>query len=177
MDCSLPGSSVHGIFQARILEWVAISFSRRSSRPRDWTWVSRIAGRHFTIWATREVVSCINRWPKNLSGLIQWKYHGQNTLHIWLTFQLSCLLCVGSTFQNAWILWHLHQCSEKVKSRLVNPVIDLDGFHLKVMHISSTHYLLAKQITWPLSPSTGHRTRQPFHLPRNSITGNMGELY
>ena len=37
MDCSLPGSSVPGIFQIRILEWVAISFSRRSSRPRDWT--------------------------------------------------------------------------------------------------------------------------------------------
>ena len=55
MDCSLPGSSVHGIFQARILEWVAISFSRRSSRPRDWTQVSCIVGRRFTIWATREV--------------------------------------------------------------------------------------------------------------------------
>ena len=55
MDCSLPGSSVHGIFQARILEWVAISFSKRSSRLRDWTRVSRIIGRHFTIWATREV--------------------------------------------------------------------------------------------------------------------------
>ena len=54
MDCSLPGSSVHGIFQARVLEWAAISFSKESSRPRDWTWVSRIAGRHFTIWATRE---------------------------------------------------------------------------------------------------------------------------
>ena len=54
MDCSLPGSSVHGIFQARILEWVAISFSRRSSQPRDWTQVSRIVGRPFTIWATRE---------------------------------------------------------------------------------------------------------------------------
>ena len=39
MDCSLPGSSVLGIFQARILEWVAISFSRGSSRPRDWTQV------------------------------------------------------------------------------------------------------------------------------------------
>ena len=51
MDCSLPGSSVHGIFQARVLEWVAISFSRWSSWPRDWTWVSRIAGRRFTIWA------------------------------------------------------------------------------------------------------------------------------
>ena len=50
MDCSLlPSSFVHGIFQARVLEWVAISFSRASSRPRDQTWVSCIAGRCFTI--------------------------------------------------------------------------------------------------------------------------------
>ena len=54
MDCSLLGSSVHGIFQARLLEWIAISFSRRSSRPRNRTWVSHIAGRRFTIWATRD---------------------------------------------------------------------------------------------------------------------------
>ena len=54
MDCSLSGSSVHGILQARILEWVAISFSRGSSRPRNWTWVSCIAGRWFTNWARRE---------------------------------------------------------------------------------------------------------------------------
>ena len=54
MVCSLPASSVHGIFQVRVLEWVAISLSRGSSRPRDWTRVSCIAGRHFTIWATRE---------------------------------------------------------------------------------------------------------------------------
>ena len=53
MDCSLPGSSVHGIFQARVLEWVAISFSRGSSWPRDWTRISCIAGRRFTVWATR----------------------------------------------------------------------------------------------------------------------------
>ena len=45
INCSPPGSSVHGVSQARTLEWVAISFSRGSSRPRDWTWVS-----------------CINRW-------------------------------------------------------------------------------------------------------------------
>ena len=45
MDCSLQGYSVHWIFQARVLEWVAISFSRGSSRPRDQTQVSRIAGR------------------------------------------------------------------------------------------------------------------------------------
>ena len=49
-----PGSSVHGIFQARILEWVAISFSRRSSWPRDWTRVSHIVGSRFTVWATME---------------------------------------------------------------------------------------------------------------------------
>ena len=49
MDCSLPGSSVHGIFQARILEWVAISFSRGSFRPKDRTQVSRIIGRRFII--------------------------------------------------------------------------------------------------------------------------------
>ena len=51
---SPPGSSVHGIFQARILEWVAIPFSRGSSQPRDRTQVSHIAGRFFTVWATRE---------------------------------------------------------------------------------------------------------------------------
>ena len=54
MDYSLPGSSVHGIFQARVLEWIAISFSRGSSRPRDRTRVSLIVDRCFTIWATRE---------------------------------------------------------------------------------------------------------------------------
>ena len=63
MDCSLPGSSIHGILQARILEWVATAFSRGSgdhsllrgfSRPRGETWVSRVADRFFTIWATRE---------------------------------------------------------------------------------------------------------------------------
>ena len=48
LDYSPPGSSVHGIFQARILEWVAISFSRGTSRPRSRTWVSCIAGRFFT---------------------------------------------------------------------------------------------------------------------------------
>ena len=55
MDCSLPGSSVHGIFQAIVLEWIAISFSSGSSRPRDRTRVSRIVDRRFTVWATREV--------------------------------------------------------------------------------------------------------------------------
>ena len=55
IDCSLPGSSVHRIFQATVLEWIAISFSRGSSQPRAWTRVSFIINRHVTIWATREI--------------------------------------------------------------------------------------------------------------------------
>ena len=66
MDCSLPGSFLHGIFQARVLEWVAISFSRRSSQPRDWTRVSHIVGKRFTIWATRQVILPFKRSKQNV---------------------------------------------------------------------------------------------------------------
>ena len=61
MDCSPPGSSVHGILQARVLEGVAISFSRGSSQPRDRTRVSCIPGRRFTLCAAREALGA----PKN----------------------------------------------------------------------------------------------------------------
>ena len=64
VDCSPLSSSVHGIFQARILEWVAISFSRGPSWSRDRTQVSCIAGRHFNLWVTREAHKEV--WaPKN----------------------------------------------------------------------------------------------------------------
>ena len=56
MDCSPPGSSVHGTLQARILLWAAISFSRGSSWLRNSTQVSFIAGRFFNIWATRDAL-------------------------------------------------------------------------------------------------------------------------
>ena len=57
-DCSPPVSTVHGILQARILEWVAIPFSRGSSWPRNRTQVSRTAGRFLTIWASRKAHIC-----------------------------------------------------------------------------------------------------------------------
>ena len=60
VDCSPPSSTVHGILQARILQWVAISFSRGSSRPKDRTQVSHIAGRHFNLCATREALKYKN---------------------------------------------------------------------------------------------------------------------
>ena len=59
VDCSLPGSSVHGNFQARVLECVVISFSRGSSRPKDQTQVSYTAGRRFTLGVMGETPSCV----------------------------------------------------------------------------------------------------------------------
>ena len=57
MHYSPPGSSVHGILQARILEWIAMPFSKKSSQPRDWTWVSCVTGGFFTVWVIREAQS------------------------------------------------------------------------------------------------------------------------
>ena len=61
-DCSPPGSSDHGSLQARILQWMAIPFSRGSSWPRDPTSISCIAGLFFTLWATREVQGKVDGW-------------------------------------------------------------------------------------------------------------------
>ena len=70
MDYSLPGSSLPGILQARVLEWVAISFSRGSSQPL----VSCIEGRFFTVWATREF---IDQWNKRESPEINQHTYSQ----------------------------------------------------------------------------------------------------
>ena len=69
---SPSGSFVHRILQARILEWVAIPFCKRSSQPRDWTQVC-IAGRFFTVRATKEVHSP-GRWPTNWKIIILWRF-------------------------------------------------------------------------------------------------------
>ena len=100
MDCSLPGSSVHGILQARVLEWVAISFSKGSSWPRDRTLVSHIAGRRFTLWDTREA----------------WK---QNTRQS--SKKIRCLTCAlaiphpqhscSSHMPGMFLSWDIYSCS------------------------------------------------------------------
>ena len=77
IDCSLPGSSVHGILQARILEWIAIPFSKASSHLRDWTWVSYIAGRFFTI----ELL-----WKPSLNPVL----HKNIFWNMWLNVTLQC---------------------------------------------------------------------------------------
>ena len=83
MDCSLPCSSIHGIFQARVLEWGAISFSRGSSQSRDRTQVSHIVGRCFTVWATREALKlklAEDGYDPSTSGL--WAQHSSTLKRI-----------------------------------------------------------------------------------------------
>ena len=71
-DCSPLGSTVHGILQARILEWVAMPSSRGSSQPRDPTQASHVAGRFFTSWATRDVQKILPFPSYNSSLETQW---------------------------------------------------------------------------------------------------------
>ena len=82
MDYSLPGSSVLGILQGRILEWVAVPFSRGSPRPRDQTQVSCIAGRFFTIWATREA-------PRSYMLWVNWTLEPQPE-NPWVAMTILC---------------------------------------------------------------------------------------
>ena len=147
MDCSLPGSSVHGILQARILEWVAISFSRGSSQPRDQTRISCIAGRFFTVWATRES-HCMSILHKIL-GEVYWHPH----------LTLKCVKKIR--WVNRWAV----RCSCKLMSKvlmrvskwcvyeILSNLLCLEMFHNKILEkIECSNFLLLK-IFWPLKIS------------------------
>ena len=96
MDCSCPGSSVHGILQAEVLEWVAIPFSRGSSHPRAQTQVSCIVGRFFTFWITKEALFVIYR--ALLKFFQYYKFYGL------LFSNLSCIKYYGKIW-NKWKGW------------------------------------------------------------------------
>ena len=89
--CSPPGSSVHGILQARILEWDAIPLSSGSFWPRDWTMVSCIAGRSFTIWATKVYIKNWNPQFVDTRQVLQhiWSWKEKNKVwgesELWYT--------------------------------------------------------------------------------------------
>ena len=172
MDCSPPASSVHGIVQARILEGAAIPFSRGSSQPRDQTWVSRVAGRFFTIRAPNQN-GCllINHESKSSSGLgnipsgkadgwLTWKQMFDWCLgnlrdwwpHWWVTSKQQYL--ENSNFANyllgereivifsGWF-WR-HSKSYFSIERLWNVESDLD-FSVLCSHLASLHF---SYVTW-----------------------------
>ena len=104
VDCSLPGSSLHGILQARILEWVAIPFSRGSSQPRYRTLVSCIAGGFFTIWAT---------WEALLKNRTEWSNSGSDIQNgarwpLWIWFQTCSCITENFSFLNCIRLKDIH---------------------------------------------------------------------
>ena len=121
LDCSPPGSSVHGILQARILDWVAFPFSRGSSWPKRQTCDSCIAGRFFTIWAVREahVYMCISVCvymytflPPDLKRRKQWSPEtGMVYLRIWAVMTYYLLFLSGRIArpEKHQVLWY-HVC-------------------------------------------------------------------
>ena len=124
MDCSLQSSSIHGIFQARVLEWVAISFSRGSSQPRDQTQVSHIVGRHFTVWATREALITYLAFQGMHVCLLHHFSHVQLFATLW-TLAHQAALSMGYSRQE---YWNGLPCPPASKHRF--------GFPVLVLHVN-----------------------------------------
>ena len=162
MACSLPGSSVPGIFQARGLEWVAISFSRGSSWPRDWTQVSHIAGRRFTIWATRKELNIYNPYILNpLKGSILLVCITPASLFKEMTNNSPVVLrCVKEACFLTWGPIQVHSCAQWCLSSLF-----WSGTNT-VWFCSSWRVFLVFSLTLPALSCKLHRGRDlgPFCL-------------
>ena len=162
MDCSLPGSSVHGIFQARILEWVAVSFSRRSSWPRDWTPVSWIVGRRFTVWATRKwqptpvfLPGESNGW-RSLVGYSPWRCKESDTPE-WLHFHFLLLDIKGDL--KSWIQENPEQKWAKSQCK-----VRYDQIQERKLEKKDKNYLIGKgQISWyPRRDRSDYKSHKRF---------------
>ena len=92
MDCSQPGSSAHEILQARVLEWVAISFSRGSSQPRDWTWILCHLSHQGSPWEIAIAIIQIRTIVIFPSCPFSVKTHPLPQVNYWFDFFLSLLI-------------------------------------------------------------------------------------
>ena len=127
MDCSPPGSSIHGIFQARVPEWVAISFSRGSSRPRDRTQVSHIVARRFYHLSHQEVLCALDLlfsssvWTGGfcLSFVILLLISVVLASNIAILQIHSCILISQSGMRSSIYNWALLSCDKTMK-RLIH---------------------------------------------------------
>ena len=118
VDCSPPSSSIHGILQARILELVAISFSRGSSRPRDRTQVSHIAGRCFNLctWSNRKICPWNTEWSRAKTNKVLTRECTGHSKHLLPTTQGTTLhrdITRWSTLKSDW-LYSLQPKMEKL---------------------------------------------------------------
>ena len=141
MDCSPPGSPVHGILQARILDWVAISFSRGSCSPRDQTWVSRIAGRaaptgppgnslERTSWSHRNM-----RWViVSLLGRVGTETHPHLK-------RLDCQVKKLHPQGEESVLEKLHPSAQQGPFESVCLRLKIEKLHLRVHHLNLTFFM------------------------------------
>ena len=177
MDRSPPGSSLHGILQARILEWISIPFYRGSSWSWDRTWVSCITGRFFTIWATREaqrVHGSLQKIPYDQAkiphavtktqlsqkkqssdlGNVEGGYEIKHAATLYFTGSCPGMPCLVT---GAWKYWNLslqrYKFPEETKGgRSVSRPMSFE-------ESSSTLWLLATKLTHPVKTLRGS-----FHL-------------
>ena len=125
MDRSPPGSSVHGILQVRVLEWVDISFSRGSSQPMDRTQVSWIAGRFFTNWATSKAPQKVKVTQSCLTVCNSpWNSQGRNIRMGSLSLPQGIFPTHGSNPGLPHCRQSLYQLSCKGRPRTLNTGVD-----------------------------------------------------
>ena len=123
MDCSPPGSSVHGIFQARVLEYGAISFSRGSSQPRDQTRVSHTAGRCFTMWITTNCGKFLKRWEYQTTLPASWETYMQVKKQHWMESNMESYITICKIdSQREFAVW-----LRELKLGLCNNLEEWDG--------------------------------------------------
>ena len=124
LDCNPPSYSIHGILQAKMLQWVALPFSRGSYKLRDLSWVSCIPGRSFTIWATREtlILACLSHSPLLFSSLLSsaiCKASSDNHFAFFLFYFLGVILVTASCTM-LWTSVHSSSSNLSTRSNLLN---------------------------------------------------------
>ena len=168
MGCSPPGSSVHGILQARILEWVATLFSRESSWPRNWAWVSCIADRFFTIWARSVLFSSVQSLSCIRLFATPWIEARQASLSITNSWSLPKLMSIESVMPSS----HLILC---------RPLLPLPPIPPSIRDFSNESTL---SMRWPeywsfsfsISPSNRHPGLISFRMDWLDLLAIQGTL-
>ena len=137
--CSLPGSSVHGIFQVRVLEWVAISFSRGTSPPRDQTQDSCIVGRRFTIWAATWVLAT-GKWQRYFVNPIYLTLYGNHLISAFYLPDLFHHLISSHLCAVVYVLlvaWHSPYSEEQGSRSAAESFPEVTTFNLLILQLQS----------------------------------------
>ena len=144
MDCNTSGSSVHGVSQARILEWDLISFSRGSSWARDWTWVSCISCIGMWLlyhWATPWVM--VHGFAKSWTQLSTWAPVAIITIR-WMAMCGACLSVYPFSLSSVYPICHLSSVSPII---YLCPIYYLSSIYLSI-YLSSKPLLLSAMLQW-----------------------------